>query len=93
VTITNSHLPYFVQPLSPTIEEVTFIARVNGNPEDFTIAIDGAELLLPRNDDLQLCLDVAEIDLGVQFELSCAEVNLEDLEDFVMVVKYGFSVI
>lgn len=91
VTVTKSLLPYFVQPLTPAIEEVVFIARVNGNPATFTIALDGTDLPLPKNVDLELCLDVSSsVSLDSQFVLSSADASLDDLEDLVMVVKYSF---
>ncbi len=93
ITLSKIVLPYFVQPLTPSITEVIFIARVNENPASFTIKIDAnPDFVLPRNNEWELCLDVTtDVDLGTAFSLSSNDANLDKLEDLVMVIEYVFS--
>ncbi len=92
--ITKSRLPYFAQlpSLTTEIDKITFIANVKNNPGSFTITIDGVNLLLNRKDEWKLCLgNNTSIELDTPFDLAVAQVQLGNLDDLVMVVKYVFS--
>jgi len=93
--IDKARLPYMAQTLDAAIENVLFLARVN-SPAGCTIKLDNNELNLAWMDEWQLCRgsskdNVADspfsIVLGVPFELSADDNNIEDL---MMVVKYVF---
>ncbi len=93
--IDKSRLPYMAQTLDADIENVVFLARVN-NPAGYTIKLYNNELNLAWLDEWQLCRGSSKdivadppfsIVLGVPFELSADDNNIEDL---MMVVKYVF---
>lgn len=89
LTIDTSRLPYMAQALEATIDNVVVLAKVNGNPANFTISLDGADLNLSRIDDWQLC-KAETTDIDTAFQLSLTASNLANLEELVLVVKYTF---
>ncbi|MBF8277154.1 MAG: hypothetical protein HW390_2227 [Candidatus Brocadiaceae bacterium] len=93
LTIDKSRLPYMAQAIDKTnIEQVIFIAKVEGNPPLFSINIDDTAIGLAKiNDEWKLYKGVNEdIILDTQFALSVAQGDLNKLEELVMVVKYAF---
>lgn len=90
-TINKERLPYFVQPLSTTISNTIFLARVEGNPASITIQVDDTDLLLNRNDTWQMCIgETNAISLDTQFKLNVAEADRSKLKELMIVVKYDF---
>ena len=88
LTISKSRLPFIAQTPDALIEDVTFVAKVTGNPGSFTLNIDGNDTNLARIDAWQLCSGVnAAIELDEEFVLVVEDIG--DLEELVMVVKVG----
>jgi len=84
-------LPYMAQTLAAAIEKVIFIAKIKNNPSTFTISVDGNATNLARIDEWKLCRgDNPNIDLDTSFELSVAQIQLNNLEELMMVVKFIF---
>jgi len=89
--IDKSRLPYMAQTIDAEIENVMFVAKVKNNPSTFTISIDENAINLARRDEWKLCRGNNEnIDLNTSFKLEVASVQLNDLEDLMMMVKYSF---
>ena len=89
LTIDLSRLPYMAQSPDAEIDNVLFVARVEGNPATFTVNVDGAAVNLARIDDLGLCSGTSnDIGLGTMFALSVAEPG--NLLDLMMLVNYRF---
>ncbi len=87
----KTRLPYFAQALNCEIDRITFIAKVKNNPDSFTITIDAANLLLNRKDEWKLCLkDTTAIELDTPFTISVAQLQLDNLEELMLMVKYVF---
>ena len=92
LTLDKTRLPYFVQSLEASIENVIFLAKVKNNPANFAVTIDGG---VPTNlssiDEWKLCRgDSADIDIDTPFSLSVLETEIGNLEDLMMVVRYEF---
>lgn len=87
--IENSRLPYFAQSLGSKIKNVIFIAKVNGNPDNYNLKIDQLDLPLTKIDDeWQLCKgETSKIRIDAAFNLT-ASVN--GLEELILVAKYSF---
>jgi hypothetical protein len=89
LTIDLSRLPYMAQSPDAEIDNVLFVARVEGNPATFTVNVDGAAVNLARIDDLELCSGTStNIELGTMFTLSVAQPD--NLLDLMMLVNYRF---
>ena len=91
LTLTIDNLPYFVSNHTPTVDQVTWMARVNGNPAMFVMSIDGTPFNLNADDSLnKLCTGSSgAITLGTPFTLSTT--NATDLEDLVVLVHYTIT--
>jgi len=94
LTLDKTRLPYFVQSLDATIENVIFLAKVKNNPANFAITVDGAAPTnLSRIDAWKLCRgDNANIEIDTQFAIAVAEGDIGNLEDLMIVAKYEFPV-
>jgi hypothetical protein len=92
LTLDKTRLPYMAQALETEIIDVMFIAKATGNPVNFAITIDGGLLNLAKiNDDWQLCKGVnSDVELDTPFTLAVTAADLPDLEELMLVVKYGF---
>lgn len=91
LTIGKSRFPYFVQSLDVEVENVIFITRVKNNPANYSINIDATAMNLSRIDEWKLCRgNNGDIEIDTSFELSVVPVQLANLEDLMMVVKYSF---
>jgi hypothetical protein len=68
------------------------VAKVTGNPANFTVNIDGVPTLLTRVDEWQLCRgNNGDIELDTGFVLSVAPVaQLNNLVELMLMVKYSF---
>jgi hypothetical protein len=89
LTIDLSRLPYMAQSPDAEIDNVLFVARVEGNPATFTINVDGAAVNLARIDELGLCSGTSnDVELGTMFTLSTAAPD--NLLDLMMIVNYRF---
>jgi hypothetical protein len=89
LTIDLSRLPYMAQSPDAEIDNVLFVARVEGNPATFTVNVDGAAVNLAPVDDLELFSGTGtNIELGTMFTLSLAEPD--NLLDLMMLVNYRF---
>ncbi len=88
LTIPKSRLPFIAQTADALIEDVTFVAKVTGNPGNFTLNIDGSDTNLARIDAWQLCSGVnSAVELDGEFVLVVEDIG--ELEELVMVVKVG----
>jgi hypothetical protein len=96
LTIDQTRLPYFVQALPDlNIESVTFIANVTDNPSTYTITIEGTDTILNKLDSMgMLCLRTVTgiINLGEDFDLGVALVDIPNLIDFMLIVKYKLTI-
>ncbi|NMH88793.1 Tc toxin subunit A-related protein [Flavivirga algicola] len=92
LTIDKNRLPYMVQSVNTAaIESVMFIAKVNGNPANFTVNVDAVATNLSRVDDLEMCTGInSDIDLDTQFTLSVSDADQANLEELMIIVKYNF---
>ena len=94
--IDKSRLPYFAQSNGAEIENVMLLAKVTDNPANYKINITVAdvttELTLLRINEWELCSKkCTDIDLDASFKLSSlSQEQLNNLEELMMVVKYGF---
>ena len=89
--IDKSRLPYMAQTLDAAIEEVIFVAKIKGNPGSFSLTVDTVAMNLARKDEWQLCHGKnSNIDLDTPFNLSIAQVQIANLEELMIVVKYSF---
>lgn len=91
LAIKEQHLPLFVQGHDPGIENITWLARVIGNPDIFMMSLNGASFDLTRDENLNnLYVGVSDpITLGTAFALSATSTT--DLEELVVLVKYTLS--
>lgn len=90
--IDKSRLPYFVQSLAVETENIMFIAKVRNNPASFSLDINGNATNLAKIDEWQLCRgNYTDIELDTTFELSVPSTQINNLEELMMVVKYGMS--
>lgn len=96
VTITTARLPYMVQAMGKAaIEEVMFLALVQGNPASYPLTIDGAALALNKiSNDLQLAVNTysdftLDKDNNLKFNLAMDIANLKNLNGLYIAVKYA----
>lgn len=91
ITIDKSRLPYIAQTIDAEIADVMFVAKVKGNPANFTVNIDATPQNLARVNEWQLLRGInSDIDLDTAFDLSVAGGDLNNLEELMMMVKYTF---
>lgn len=92
VLLDKSRLPYMAQMLSTTtINQVMFIAKVKNNPVSFSVNVDLVATNLARIDAWKMYRGIhSSIVLDTSFALSVASNQLVNLEELMMVVKYGF---
>lgn len=89
LTLEKSRLPYLVQTLSPTIDNVLLMATVDGNPASYTIDVDGTPVNLSLVTDLGICkASTSDIDLDTAFTLDITDID--DLEELLLIVNYTF---
>ncbi|HMH45597.1 MAG TPA: hypothetical protein VK557_19060, partial [Pyrinomonadaceae bacterium] len=89
LTIDKLRLPFFSQSIAAAIENVMFVARVKNNPANYTIQIDGANLVLVLVDAWKLCRAQSNsITVDTPFVLAAPAVA--DLEDLMIVIKFSF---
>ncbi len=89
--IDKNRLPYLVQPIVKGIEKVVFIAKVKGEPADFSITVNEDSLTFSKIEEWGLYKgEISGIDLGTSFGLSVFNGRVDALEDLILVVKYGF---
>ncbi|MEM9635854.1 MAG: hypothetical protein AAGA50_31340, partial [Pseudomonadota bacterium] len=88
LTINRDRLPYFVQPLEPSIGTVTFLARTADAPPSFNIGVDGQTVPLNFSPDWRLNLaDHVGLALDTPAVLTVAETDLSALEGISVVAK------
>lgn len=93
VQLGRHRLPYLAQMLKAEIEQVTFVAKVAGNPAGYAIGIDGNAVALNRVDAWGLCKGSSpDIQLGTDFALTVDAADLPELEELMLVVKVRFPV-
>ncbi|MGV3764390.1 Tc toxin subunit A-related protein [Parapedobacter sp.] len=91
LVIGKSHLPYLAQSADLEIDSIMLLAKVMGNPANFTLAIDGTSINLARVDELQLCrCTTNDVELDTMFNLSVADADRAKLEELMLLVKYRF---
>jgi len=89
ISIDKSRLPYFVQSLNASIEKVLFIAKLEDNPQNYTLNVKSNQISLAKNDELTLNKGETDtLSLNETFEVSG---DVSQLEELLMVVKYTFS--
>ncbi len=89
--IDRFRLPYLAQPFGTQLENVIFLADVQGNPASFTLQVNADTLNLSRIDDLKITKGTyTNLDLDTEFSLSVANADLIKLNVLMMVVKYSF---
>jgi hypothetical protein len=95
LTLDKTRLPYFVQSLDTTIENVIFLAKVKNNPANFAVTVDGgAPTNLSRINAWKLCRgDNADIDIDTPFSLAVAAGDIGNLEDLMIVARYEFPTV
>jgi hypothetical protein len=95
LTLDKTRLPYFVQSLDTTIENVIFLAKVKNNPANFAVTVDGgAPTNLSRINAWKLCRgDNADIDIDTPFSLAVAAGDIGNLEDLMIVPRYEFPTV
>ena len=92
LNVDTKRLPYFVQSLEPEIENVTLLSKVNENPSSYELDVDGTTLNLARIDSWGLVqANTTDIDLETPFVISGTQVNVDELEELVVLVKYSFG--
>lgn len=88
ITIKPDRLPYFVQPLAPTIGPVTLLAKVAGDPASYSVSVDGTNIALGFNGAWGFNLnDVAGLALDTPTAFSVAAPALAALEELVLMIK------
>jgi hypothetical protein len=91
LTIDKSRLPYMAESLTPEIASVMFIAKVENNPANFTININGSGLNLSITNELNLLVGSTNlIKIDIKFPLSVAATDIQNLDELIMVIKYTF---
>ncbi|MEM7373664.1 MAG: neuraminidase-like domain-containing protein [Bacteroidota bacterium] len=91
VTIDKHRLPYIAQPLQTLVEEVSFVAKVAGNPTSFPITVKENPMNLAFVSELGLCIETSsDITLDTSFSIAVDPADIDQLDDLVMVVKYVF---
>lgn len=90
--IDKTRLPYIAQMLTPSVDNLMFVAKIKNNPVSYSIDIDGNALDLSKiNEEWKLCKGISEdIKLDTTFTLSVAQADLNNLEELMLVVKYHF---
>jgi len=92
LTLGLDRLPYFAQSLAPTLGAITMLAKVDGNPANLAVTVDGANVSLNFDPVFQLNLnDHAGPTLGVPFALAVPAASLAALTDIALVVKVDFA--
>ncbi len=94
LTLHKSGLPYMVQEFESTaIVSVMFIAKVEGNPAEFTLTVDGADTKLAWTKELALNKGehtATDLELGTAFPVVVSPAARDQLEELLVVVKYSF---
>jgi len=92
IVLDTSRLPYMAQTSNnPEIESVIFLAKIEANPDAFTINVDDNETNLAKVDELKLCKGInSAVELGSAFTLSVSNADKVKLEDLLLIVKYKF---
>ena len=87
VTLGTQHLPFLVRSLSPTIDAVTWAARVTGSPPSYPLTVGGTPLTLNRDPTMKaLCTGSgAALTLGTPVTLAA---NTAKLQDLIVLVHY-----
>lgn len=89
MSLAQSRLPYLVQSLSPTINNVLLMATVNGNPANYTIDVDGTPVNLSKVTELGICKGATtDIELDTDFTLDISDI--ENLDELLLIVNYSF---
>jgi hypothetical protein len=91
LTIGMQYLPFLAQGHTPVIDQVTWFARVDGDPATYVMAVDQAGFTLNRNASLgNLCTgSTPSLDTGAPFTLSTADAS--KLKELTMMLHYSIS--
>lgn len=91
LTIMEKHLPLFVQGHSPSIGDVTWLARVKGDPSAYGMFLNGVSFNLNREPNLNnLCVGPSDpVTLGTVFTISTT--STADLEELLVLFKYTLA--
>jgi hypothetical protein len=91
LTLGARYLPFLTQGHAPTVDHVTWIARVNGDPATYVMSVNATPFTLNRNPGLaNLCVgDSAAVVPGTSFSLSAGDTS--QLEELIMLVHYTLS--
>ena|SRR5437868_4405946 len=91
ITLGPQYLPFLAQGHAPVIDQVSWFARVDGDPPTYAMSIDSASFTLNRNASLaNLCSgSSALIGSAAPFALSAADTS--KLTELTMLVHYTLS--
>ena len=65
------------------------LAKVKGDPNSYSINIDGTATSLSKVNELNLCKgNNSDIKLDTDFELSVEVAGIANLEEIILVIKY-----
>jgi hypothetical protein len=88
ITIGADRLPYFVQPLSPTLGTATLLTKADGNPASYPIAVQGNPVALGFQASWGFNLnDVNGLALDTPVTLSVPAGQLPALQELCLVLK------
>jgi hypothetical protein len=84
-------LPYLAQTIDTVaIENVIFVAKSKNDPGSSLISINGSDVDFGGEDWELYHWNSSDIVLDTPFVLSVDQAQLNDLDDLMMIVKYGF---
>jgi hypothetical protein len=92
LSIPKSRLPYFVQSLDTTIEDVIFLAGFKEEPAGFAVTIDeNAPTNFVFSDEFKLWRgDNGDIEIDTEFTIAIDEPELGELEELMIIAHYAF---
>lgn len=80
LTIAPEHLPYLARDHQPVVDQVTWYARVDGDPAAYALTVAGTPVTLERDDDLHQCVGESDpLVLGTPVTLAADPDGLTDL--------------
>jgi hypothetical protein len=86
LTIGPEHLPYLARDHQPVVDQVTWYARVDGDPGTYDLTVAGDPVTLNRDADLQQCVGQSDpLVLGTPVTLAA---DPDDLTDLVVLLHY-----
>jgi len=88
LTVRLDQLPFFVQDHTPTVDTVTWLARVTNDPATYAMSVDGEVFDLTPDPSLNNLVKGTSDPIALDTQFTLAAGNTAELEELLLLVRY-----